>query len=171
VAAFADMGPVVRRASRVLAVSDGGRVLMLRGGDPARPGTYIWHAPGGGVDDGEDDHAAAVREFLEETGRVVDLGPLVWDRELDFSFNHVQYHQYEVFFLAHVGAEFEPDTGGHNEIEQAYLSGHGWFSPAELRAVAERDLLAPPDVADRLEELLLEGPPVRTVRVLGAVLP
>jgi 8-oxo-dGTP pyrophosphatase MutT (NUDIX family) len=162
---------LVRRAARVLAVSDRGRVLMLRGGDPARPGTHIWHAPGGGVEPGEDDRGAAAREFLEETGRAVEIGPLVWDRDLEFSFNHQLYQQYELFFLAHVGAEFEPASDGHNEIEQQYLSGHGWFSPDDLSAVAERDLLAPPDVVERLEELLRDGPPTDVVRVLGAVLP
>jgi 8-oxo-dGTP pyrophosphatase MutT (NUDIX family) len=155
----------------VLAVSPGGRVLLLRGGDPARPGTHIWHAPGGGVDPGEDDLTAAAREFLEETGRDVDLGPLVWDRELDFSFNHVPYHQVEVFFLAQVGEEFEPVADGHNALELEYLTGHGWFTPDQLRAASERDLVAPPDLPERLESLLLDGPPVTPVRVAGAVLP
>ena len=169
--ATGETGPTVRRASRVLALSDQGRVLLLRGGDPARPGIHIWHAPGGGVDPGEADRDAAVREFREETGRAVALGPLVWDRELEFSFNHVEYHQYELYYLASVGAEFEPDSAGHNEIELAYLSGHGWFSPDELRGLAAHDLLAPPDIADRLDVLLAEGPPAAPVRVLGAVLP
>jgi 8-oxo-dGTP pyrophosphatase MutT (NUDIX family) len=165
------MGPLDRRAARVLALSPQGRVLLLRGGDPARPGTHIWHAPGGGVEPGEDDRDAAAREFVEETGRSVDLGPLVWDRELDFSFNHVAYHQYEVFYVAAVDDEFEPVTDGHNDIELAYLSGHAWLSPDDLRAVAEHDLLAPPDLPDRLEDLLREGPSGDVVRVLGAVLP
>jgi len=164
-------GPRARRAARVLADSDEGRVLLLRGGDPARPGTHIWHAPGGGVEAGEDDRAAAAREFLEETGRTIEIGPLVWDRDLEFSFNHVRYRQYELYFLTLVGAEFEPDADGHNEIEQQYLSGHGWFSPDDLRAAGERDMLAPPDIVDRLEELLRDGPPASVVRVLGAVLP
>ena len=129
-------GPLVRRAARVLALSDGGKVLLLRGGDPARPGIHIWHAPGGGVEPGEGDREAAAREFLEETGRAIEIGPLVWDRDLEFSFNHVLYRQYELYFLAHVGAEFEPETDGHNEIELEYLSGHGWFSPDDLRAAA-----------------------------------
>jgi 8-oxo-dGTP pyrophosphatase MutT (NUDIX family) len=163
--------PTLRRASRVLALSDLGRVLMLRGGDPARPGTHIWHTPGGGVEAGEDDRTAAVREFREETGRTIEVGALVWDRQLDFSFNFEQIHQYELFFVADVGAEFEPDSGGHNEIEQQYLSGHGWFTPDELRAAGEHDLLAPPDIPERLEELLRDGPPEHVVRVRGAVLP
>ena len=29
---------------------------------------------------------------------------MVWDREVDFSFNRVLYHQFEVYFLAEVGA-------------------------------------------------------------------
>ena len=90
---------------------------------PRRPGTHIWHAPGGGVEPGEDDRTAAVREFLEETGRTIEVGPLVWDRDLEFSFNHVLYRQFEVFFVAHVGPEFEPDAAGHNEIELQYLLG------------------------------------------------
>ena len=164
-------GPLVRRAARVLAVSDGGKLLLLRGGDPARPGIHIWHAPGGGVEPGEDDREAAAREFLEETGRAIEIGPLVWDRDLEFSFNHVHYRQYELYFLTHVGAEFEPETDGHNEIELQYLSGYGWFSPDDLRAAGEPDLLAPPDIVERLEELLRDGPPAAVVRVLGAVLP
>ena len=163
--------PTWRRASRVLAVSDRGRVLLLRGGDPARPGTHIWHTPGGGVEAGEDDREAAVREFREETGRTIEVGPLVWDRVLDFSFNFEQIHQYELFFVAAVGAEFEPDSSGNTEIEQQYLTGHGWFTPDELRAVGEHDLIAPPDIPERLEELLRDGPPANLVRVRGAVLP
>lgn len=162
---------VQRRAARVLALASTGRVLLLRGADPARPGTSIWHAPGGGVEHLEGDSAAAEREFEEETGRRVEVAEHIWDRQMDFSFNHVAYHQTEVYFLATVPDEFEPDTSGHNELEQSYLSGHRWFSSAELRAVSAPELVAPPDLADRLEDLLRDGPPATPVRVLGAVLP
>lgn len=162
---------VARRSARVVAVAPTGRILLLRGGDPARPGIGIWHAPGGGVEPGESDREAARREFAEETGRDIAIGAHVWDRHLVFSFDRTLYDQHEVFFTAEIDSEFEPSTDGHNELELTYLSGHAWFSPADLRAVAAPDLVAPADLADRLDDLLREGPPAVPVRVLGAVLP
>ena len=167
--------PVIeRRAARVLAVSPAGRLLLFEGGDPDRPHVRIWHAPGGGVEPGEDDREAAEREFLEETGHAVELGPHVWDRRLVFGFNGATYDQTEVYFLARVEAEHVASSAGHNEIEQLYLSGHAWFSVDELRALPALDgsvLVAPPDIADRLEDLLRDGPPTTAVRVAGVVLP
>lgn len=165
---------VARRAARVLAVSPSGRVLMLEGGDPDRPHVRIWHAPGGGVEPGEDDRAAARREYAEETGHDVEPGPHVWDRRLVFGFDGRTYDQVEVFFLARVDHEHDVSAAGHNELEQRYLTGHRWLSVEELRALPAPDgsvLVAPPDAADRLEELLLAGPPASPVRVQGAVLP
>jgi len=170
-----DDRPVVRRrAARVLAVSPQGRVLLFEGGDPDRPHVRIWHAPGGGVDPGESDRAAAEREYREETGVDLEVGPHVWDREVRFGFNGRVYDQVEVYFLAHVETEHGADTSGHNELERLYLGEHRWFSVDELRALPTDDgsvLLAPPDIADRLEDLLRDGAPASPVAVAGVVLP
>ena len=170
-----DERPVVRRrAARVVAVSPQGRVLLFEGGDPDRPHVRIWHTPGGGVDEGEDDRSAAVREYREETGVDIEVGPHIWDRELRFGFNGRVYDQVEVFFLARVDEEHDADTSGHNELERQYLGEPRWFTVDELRALPTDDgsvLVAPPDIADRLEELLRDGPPPSPVMVEGVVLP
>jgi 8-oxo-dGTP pyrophosphatase MutT (NUDIX family) len=160
---------VARRAARVVVLDDADRMLLLRGGDPARPGAAIWHAPGGGIDPGETAAEAARRELFEEVGlRLDDLGPVVWHRTLRFSFDGVLYDQDEVYFYVRV-ADQQVDTSGQEPSERRYLSGHAWWGVDQIRACTE--LVAPPDLADRLAELLADGPPTAPVRVLGAVLP
>ena len=62
------MSPVRRSSARVVLVDADDRVLLLRGGDPARPGPAVWHTPGGGIDPGEAPEDAARRELAEEVG-------------------------------------------------------------------------------------------------------
>jgi len=50
-----------RRAARVLLVDRADRTLLLRGGDPARPGLRWWFTPGGGLMDGESPAEGAAR--------------------------------------------------------------------------------------------------------------
>ena len=163
------MDPVRRRSARVLVIDSDDRLLLLRGGDPARPQHVIWHAPGGGVDPGEDDRSAARRELFEETGLALDaVGDPVWLRDVLFTFDGVRYDQHEVYYCVRVDAHAVDDSG-HTELERRYLTGHQWWSVDELRQCS--DLLAPPDLADRFADLLQQGSPAEPVWVLGAVLP
>ncbi len=54
---------------------DSGRLLLVLRGRAPSAGT--WSLPGGRVEPGEDDVTAVWREVLEETGLIVDVGPLV----------------------------------------------------------------------------------------------
>nr|MBA3540482.1 NUDIX hydrolase [Deltaproteobacteria bacterium] len=54
---------------------DAGRVLLVERGRP--PGVGLWTVPGGKLEPGETLAAAVAREVLEETGLVVEVGPLV----------------------------------------------------------------------------------------------
>ena len=61
------IGFPVRLAGRVIAIDPAGRVLLFFYDDLPPKGKH-WSTPGGGVEAGEDFHAAASRELLEETG-------------------------------------------------------------------------------------------------------
>ena len=162
---------IQRTCSRILAISQAGRVLLLRGHDPARPQFAIWHAPGGGVEPGENAEQAAIREFFEEIGMTISLGAHVWNRTSRFSYDGIPFEQYDRYFVAHVEAEFEPSFVNMGDDERSWVTGHGWFDVAALVDIQTRDLLAPPDLPQRLAELLRDGVPAEPVEVGGEVLP
>ncbi len=56
-------------------IFDGERVLVIQRGKP--PGEGLWSVPGGKLEAGETLAAAVAREVAEETGLVVEVGPLV----------------------------------------------------------------------------------------------
>ena len=80
-------------------VFDQGRVLMVKRGHPPLKGE--WSLPGGAVELGETLEAAVAREVLEETGLVVDVGPLVEviDRVHRDTDGRVEYHYIVVDYL------------------------------------------------------------------------
>ena len=57
-------------------VTDGrGRLLMIKRGH--EPAAGLWSIPGGRIEPGETDADALVREMLEETGLIVEVGRLL----------------------------------------------------------------------------------------------
>lgn len=147
-----------RRAGRVLPVH-AGTVLLLRGGDPARPEDGVWwFTVGGGCEDGESTAAAARREAFEEAGLVLpaDLGPVVLHRVAEFSFEGVEYAQTEDFYLCRVGSDVVSTTGW-TDVERRSLSEYRWWSVAELAETEE--VVHPAGLAALLTTLLADPQP------------
>ena len=131
--------PRLRRATvRLLVVDPDGRMLLFRDSDPNLDGSW-WITPGGGIDPGETEAAAAVRELREETGHEIGghqlVGPLARRRVLHGYTDRV-LDQDDVFYLVRTPA-FEVSTAGYTEEEKVTMLGHRWWTRAELATTDE----------------------------------
>jgi ADP-ribose pyrophosphatase YjhB (NUDIX family) len=130
---------IKRVTARVLLLDDDNRVLLFRGGDPARPEVGLWwFTPGGGVEAGETLTQAARREAREETGQELpdDLGPVIFTRTTQFSFEDVRYEQTDHFFRVRA-THTRIDYTGWTDLEHRSLDTHRWWTLNELRQTSE----------------------------------
>ncbi len=96
-AAAAPRRVVPRAAVSAVIFDEQGRVLLVERGRP--PGEGLWTVPGGKVEPGELLADAVRREVAEETGLLVEVGPLVTVIErIDLA---AGYHYVILDYLAH----------------------------------------------------------------------
>lgn len=130
---------VRRRAARVLVVDADRHVLMIEGFDPHHPAQPYWYTIGGGVEPGETDLEAAVREVWEETGRTITrddlVGPVHHDQS-SFSFEGRTIVQEQVFY-GWVTERFDAAPAGLAELEVRSTIQIAWVDPAVHRARGE----------------------------------
>jgi 8-oxo-dGTP diphosphatase len=133
-----------RPAARILLTNAEGRILLFRFTPDDRP--PFWCTPGGAVDPGESYEAAAARELIEETGLVLDPGPEVARREVNFlTLEQVEVSADERYFRIETQTA-DIDTSGHTDLERRVMREWRWFDRAEIpchdEAIFPADLLA-----------------------------
>jgi 8-oxo-dGTP pyrophosphatase MutT (NUDIX family) len=150
-----DVMRVPRLAARIAVLDPDGAIFLQLHTD-VEIGLH-WVMPGGGLDDGEDELAGALREVVEETGWTdIVPGPALWRWEHDYTREGVPTRQSEVIFQ---GAGPRRDPIG--DLTASYtLDGImtcRWWTPAELEDC--REILWPPQLVALLADLRADGPP------------
>ena len=98
---------IQRKAVRAVIMTPDHRVLLMKLQEPVA-GFQVWITPGGGLKPHESDEEGLRREVAEETGvRNFCLGPPVWTRKHEFSWNGRSYSQNEVYYLVQAD-QFDP---------------------------------------------------------------
>ena len=150
------MGTAVRRTARILVLDEDDNVLLIKTHWGRRTLPARWLTPGGGIDPGEDERTAAVRELYEETGlRLPDpsaLGDPVARRRIPLPPAEEYQVREATYFLLRT-PRFELSDAAWTESEKDDIVGVRWFRIDEIDASSPE--FDPEGVRGILAEVLL----------------
>ena len=136
----------LRRSARVFLFDSRGDVLLIRFAARVEGKPFVcWVTPGGEVEPGEADRAAAERELLEELGlRTPLVGPVHEESGGEYVHLGERVRNSDVFFAA-LCERGEPRLAGVTTDEIALMQEARWWTVEELERTEER--IFPPALA------------------------
>jgi len=113
------------------------RVLLMRYDDGPPNGVH-WSTPGGGLDEGEDYEAGALRELAEETGWTdIVLLREIHRRTHTMEWSDRMVRQHERLYLARTDQRRRPISGVEAMHASDGIAAWRWWALAELDATTE----------------------------------
>jgi 8-oxo-dGTP pyrophosphatase MutT (NUDIX family) len=152
----------LRRGVRGLVVDPDDRIVLVRFDHPDRT---VWAAPGGGIEQGEDDAATLARELREELGLALPrpLGRHVWERTHVFPMGEWD-GQTERFYVVRVPSFDIAPALGWDGLRTEGVSDIRWWTLEDLDS-ARVAVFAPRDLPALLRALLEGGSPTEPLDV------
>jgi 8-oxo-dGTP diphosphatase len=134
---------------------EGGSILLIRFVAMRPDGEFVfWALPGGEIEDGETEMAAAVRELQEELGIAVKVeGPVYRDANQFWHQGEIQDNT-DFLFRAQCRRE-EPKLTGVTAEEIAMMREMRWWTAEEIEGAEER--IFPADLGERMREVQRQG--------------
>jgi ADP-ribose pyrophosphatase YjhB (NUDIX family) len=127
-----------RLAARVILLDPDRRVLLMRYDDGPPNGSH-WTTPGGGLNQGEDFRAGALRELAEETGWTdISLLDEVLRRELTMEYGGRLVRQRERLYLARTTEPRREIRGVEAMHASDHIAAWRWWPLAELETTTEK---------------------------------